>query len=90
MGQPRYADTRGFAFHEGERGKECVYKTKKIKQKKCKESGCPFEKVDCTFNSGKDCDSLKKCKKKIVQKSKCVNPQEKGKCKHILRRCDCA
>lgn len=68
----------------------CVYKTKKIKQKKCFDSGCPFERIDCSHVTQQTCDNLKDCRRKIKQTSTCRNPNEKGKCKHVLARCDCA
>ncbi len=70
-------------------GGKCIYETKKLKQRKCKESGCPFEKVGCEVKTDKDCKDVKDCKRTIKEKSKCVDPDEKGKCKHILIRCDC-
>ena len=67
----------------------CVYKTRKIVQKKCRQSGCPFKQVDCQIATRKNCSDVGDCRKSIKQRSKCTDPNEPGKCKHILDRCNC-
>ncbi|RJP39571.1 MAG: hypothetical protein C4547_03465 [Phycisphaerales bacterium] len=81
--------TMKVVFETGSRT-TCFYKTKKFKQKKCVDSGCPTKRVDeCLVDSELPCEDVGQCSKKINLSSGCANPEEKGRCKHILARCDC-
>ncbi len=71
-------------------GPSCNYITKKYKQKKCDVSGCPTKPFEnCEYDSERACEDVGDCVKKLKLTSGCNDPDEKGKCKHVLSRCDC-
>ncbi len=70
-------------------GDKCTYATKKFKQKKCVDSGCPGGPVQCEIQTEQTCGDVGECAPKISRNTKCANPGEKGKCTHKLIRCDC-
>jgi len=67
---------------------ECIYKTRRFKQRKCNVSGCSITPAEtCRFRPGNAC--AEGCTRKIRQRSTCADPRERGRCVNKLRNCGC-